>query len=113
MTRLKITFINLVIVIGAAAIIWVQWPEAMKPHGYGYAAYEQGLASKVFLAALLTGIPVLLYAVAVHVALGHFLFAQDEVKVYRARKLIKSLGGKDTTDGTPAPRDDSAHHSLN
>ncbi len=90
-TRWKLTFINAVIVAGSLAIIWVLWPEAMKSHGYGYAAYEQGLASRVFLAVLLTGIPVLLYAVAVHVALSHFLFAPGEVKAYRARKLVESI----------------------
>ncbi len=89
MTRLKIAFVNLVIVLGSLAIIWVQWPEAMKSHGYGYAAYDQGIASRVFLAVLLTGIPVLLYAVAVHVALGHFFFAPGELALYRARHLIE------------------------
>jgi hypothetical protein len=113
MTRLKLAFINLVIVVGAAAIIWMQWPEAMKPHGYGYAAYEPGLASRVFLAILLTGIPVLLYAVVAHVFLSHFLFAQGEVKAFRARKLVESIGGKDATEGTSTARNDGAHNSLN
>jgi hypothetical protein len=112
-TRLKIVFVNAVIVLGAMAIIWVQWPEAMKSRGYGYAAYEQGLASRVFLAVLLTGIPVLLYAVAVHVALGHFLFKPGELTLHRSRKLVESIGGKDATDGAPAPHDDAAHNSLN
>jgi hypothetical protein len=67
----------------------------------------------VFLAVLLTGIPVLLYAVAVHIALGHFLFAPGELTLYRARKLVESIGGKGATDNTPAPGDDSAHNSLN
>jgi hypothetical protein len=113
MTRLKIALTNFVIVLGSLAIIWVQWPEAMKPHGYGYGAYEPGLASRVFLAVLLTGIPVLLYAVAVHIALGHFLFAPGELTLYRARKLVESIGGKNATDSAPAPSDDSAHNSLN
>jgi hypothetical protein len=112
-TRLKIIFVNAVIVAGSLAIIWVQWPEAMKPHGYGNAAYEPGLASRVFLAVLLTGIPVLLYAVAVHVALGHFLFKPGELTLHRARKLVESIDGKDATDGTRAPHDDTAHNSLN
>jgi hypothetical protein len=111
LTRLKITFINTVIVLGSLAIVWIQWPEAMKPKGYG-GGYDQGLATSIYLAVLLTGIPVLLYAVAVHVGLSHWLFQPGELKAYRARKLIESFGGKDTT-GNPSPgNNNTAHNSL-
>jgi hypothetical protein len=89
-TRAKIIFINSVIALGVGAIIWVQWPEAMKSHSYG-AGYEPGLGASVYLAILMTGIPALLYAVAVHVALSHWLFRPDEMKAYRARQLAESI----------------------
>ena len=90
-TRLKVYFINAVMVAGAAVIIVVQGPEAMKPHGYGYAVYDEGLAARVFLAALLTGIPVVLYAAAVHVLLTYLLLKPDELKAYRARQLLDTI----------------------
>ncbi len=46
MTRVKIAFMNLVIALGSVAIIWVQWPEAMKPRGYG-GGYEQSFSASM------------------------------------------------------------------
>jgi hypothetical protein len=97
-TRLKLAFINTVIALGVIAIIWVQWPEAMKSHSYG-AGYEQGVGASVYLAILMTGIPALLYAVAVHVTLTHWLFRPDELKAYRARQLAERIPTT-TTKGT-------------
>jgi hypothetical protein len=91
-TRLKLVLVNAVILCGSLLIIWVQWPEAMQRHGDGH-GFEPGFGSSVYLAVLLTGIPVLLYAVAVHVIATqtHWLFAPDELQEYRARQLLKSL----------------------
>jgi hypothetical protein len=98
MTRFKITCINIVIALGVGAIIWVQWPEAMTSRSIG-TGYEQGLGARLFLAALMTGIPALIYAVFVHVTLTHWLFAPDELKAYRARRLVESIP---TTKATAA-----------
>jgi hypothetical protein len=91
-TRLKLALVNAVILCGALLIIWVEWPEAMKRHGYGH-GFEPDFGSSVYLAVLLTGIPVLLYAVAVHVVATqtHWLFAPDELQEYRARQLLNSM----------------------
>lgn len=97
-TAVKLAFMNGVVVLGSLAIIVLQWPEAMKPRGYG-GGYEQGQASAVFLAVLLTGIPAVLYAAFAHLALSHWLFAPDELKAYRARQTVESTptGAKQTT----------------
>lgn len=103
-TGIKLAFMNGVVVLGAVAIIITQWPEAMKPRGYG-GGYEQGKASAVFLAVLLTGIPAVLYAAFAHLALSHWLFRPDELKAYRARRLVESLpvGEKRAAKAAPAP----------
>jgi len=102
-TRAKIIFINSVIALGAVAIIVVQWPEGMKPHGYGYAAYEEAWASRVFLDALLTGIPVVLYAGAVHVLLSYWLFKPGELQAYKARQLIATIDSEAKARAAEAP----------
>jgi hypothetical protein len=90
MTRFKIIFVNSVIALGVGVIIWWQWPEAMKSHSIG-AGYEQGTGASIYLAVLMTGIPALIYAVAVYVTLTHWLFRTDELKAYRARRLAESI----------------------
>jgi hypothetical protein len=104
-TGLKLAFMNGVVLLGSLAIVVLQWPEAMKPRGYN-GGYEQGQASAVFLAVLLTGIPAVLYAAFVHLALSHWLFRPDELKAYRARQLVESLGAgaaqATAKTGTPA-----------
>ncbi len=99
-TRFKLAFINIVIALGVGAIIWVQWPEAMKSHSIG-AGYEQGAGASIYLALLLTGIPALIYAVFVYVTLTHWLFRPDELKAHRARRLAESIA---TTPRQPAAR---------
>lgn len=101
-TPYKIAFINIMIALGVGAIIWVFWPEAMANHSIG-AGYEQGLGARLFLAALITGIPALIYAVLVHVTLSHWLFRPDELKAYRARKLVENLVSK-KADAPDAPK---------
>ena len=89
-TALKLWFIYVIMAAGAAAIIWFQWPEAMKPHGYS-GGYDQGPAAAIFLAVILTAIPVVLYVLAVHVTLSHWLFRPGEMTAYRARQRVNSL----------------------
>ncbi len=89
-TRYKLAFVNVVIALGVGVIIWRVWPEAMKSHSFAV-GYEDSFATSVFLAILMTGIPALLYAVLVHIALTHLLFKPDEVKLYRARQLVESI----------------------
>jgi hypothetical protein len=110
-TRSKIIFINVVITLGVGAIIWVQWPDAMKSHSIG-AGYEQGLAASIFLAALMTGIPALLYSVVVYLLLSHWLFRPDELKAYRARRLVESIGTTESSTKTAAPSTPSGKHDF-
>ena len=90
MTRLKIIFIYSVIALGVGVIICWQWPEAMKRHSIG-AGYEQSTGASIYLAVLMTGIPALLYAVAVYVSLTHWFFRSGELKSYRARWLAERI----------------------
>jgi hypothetical protein len=110
-TRTKLVFINSVILLGVAVIVWVQWPEAMNPPRIG-AGYDQGVGARVYLAILMTGIPALLYAVVVYLLLSHWLFRPDELKAYRARRLVESIR---TTEGTAkgaAPPTQSGNHDF-
>jgi len=111
MTRLKLLFINVVIALGVGAIIWLFWPEAMASHSVG-AGYEQGLGARVFLAVLMTGIPALLYAVFMHITLTHWLFAPDELKTYRARRLVESIPTTEGTAKSAAPSTQSGKHDF-
>ena len=56
-TRLKIVFINVVIVCGSVAIAVVQWPEAVGNSGFGSNGYNQGVMGTILLALLMAGIP--------------------------------------------------------
>jgi hypothetical protein len=83
----------------------------MKNHSIG-AGYEQGLGASIFLAVLMTGIPALFYAVVVYLLLSHWLFRPDELKAYRARRLVESI---QTTEGTAkgaAPPAQSGNHDF-
>jgi hypothetical protein len=110
-TRSKIIFINVVITLGVGAIIWVQWPDAMKSHSIG-AGYEQGLAASIFLAALMTGIPALFYAVVAYLLLSHWLFRSDELKTYRARRLVQSMRTSESPKKSAAPSNQSGNHDF-
>jgi hypothetical protein len=110
-TRIKLVFINTIIVLGVAVIVWVQWPEAMKNHSIG-AGYDEGMGTAVYLAVLMTGIPALLYAVAVHVTLTHWLFAPDELKTYRARQLVESIRTTEGTSKKAPPSAQSGKHDF-
>jgi hypothetical protein len=113
-TRMKLILINVIIAAGSIAIFLVQWPEAMKPRGYG-GGYDQGPAASVFLALLLTAIPIVLYAVAVHVALSHWLFGPGELKTHRAQQLVNSIPAQKSaerqTEQTASGVEDDIHGS--
>jgi len=110
-TRIKIIIINIVIALGVGAIIWVQWPEAMKSRSIGV-GYEQGLGASIFLAVLMTGIPALFYAVVVYLVLSHWLFGPDELKAYRARRLVESIRTTENTAKTAPPSPQSGNHDF-
>lgn len=90
-TRSKIIFINSVMALGAVAIIAMQWPDAMKSHSWGNEAYDASLSSRAFLAVILTGIPVVLYATMIYVLLSHVLFKPGELRAYKARQLLDTI----------------------
>jgi hypothetical protein len=110
-TRLKLIFINTVIVLGVAVIVWIQWPEAMKPPSIG-TGYERGIGASIFLAVLMTGIPALFYAVVAYLLLSHWLFRSDELKTYRARRLVESIRTTEAPTKTAAPSTQSGNHDF-
>ena len=112
-TGLKLAFVNTTIVLGSVAIAVMQWFEAVKNSGFGTGGYNQGLTGTILLAVVMAGIPIVLFAAAVHLALSHLLFRPGELDSYRREKIVESIGGKDTTETPAAERDDAAHNSLN
>jgi hypothetical protein len=107
-TRLKLAFVNVVILVGVAFIVWELWPQAMTDHSIG-AGYDEGIGARVYLAILMTGIPALGYAVVAYLLLSHFLFKPDELKIYRARRLVERLQIK---KATPADTPTSQNHDF-
>jgi hypothetical protein len=93
-------------------IIIFEWPEAIKTHGYGNIAYEEGFGTSIFLAILLTGILVLLYAVGVHIVLSHWMFEEGELKEYRARQLVKSIKTKNRQKQTATETKTSSRATI-
>lgn len=89
----RVGFINLVIIAGAAAIAWAQWPVAVQNSGFGSSGYSQGLVGTILLAILMAGIPIIIWAVIVHAGLSWLLMRPNEVEEYKTRKIIESLGG--------------------
>jgi hypothetical protein len=110
-TRLKLIFINTVIVLGVAVIVWIQWPEAMKPPSIG-TGYERGIGASIFLAVLMTGIPALFYAVVVYLLLSHLLFNPGELKAYRACRLVESIPTTEVPTKSAAPLTRSGNHDF-
>jgi hypothetical protein len=113
MTRLKLAFVNAVIVTGSIAIAVLQWPEAVKNSGFGSGGYNQGMVGTVLLEVLMAGIPIVLFAAATHLGLSHLLFRQGELDAYKRRKIVESVAGTDGTRTTAAPGAESANNSLN
>ena len=112
MTRFKLVLINAVIVLGSLLIAVLQGQEAFKNSGFGSGGYTQGLTGTIMLAVVMAGIPIVLFAAAAHVALSYLLFRPGELDAYKKLRIIESVGEKNRTD-QPAPRDDTAHNSLN
>lgn len=113
MTRLKLFFINAVIVLGALVIVYVQWPEALKNSGYGSGGYNQGMIGTVLLAILMAGIPIIIFAIVAHLGLAWLLFRPGELEDYKARKLVESLGAKSPPTPKPSPDNQASDNSLN
>jgi hypothetical protein len=113
MTRLKQFLINAVIVLGALAIVYVQWPEALKNSGFGSGGYNQGMIGTVLLAILMAGIPIIIFAIVAHLGLAWLLFRPGELEDYKARKLVESLGAKSSQPSQPSPNNRSPDNSLN
>ena len=111
-TRLKIIFINAVIVLGSIVIAVLQWPEAVKNSGFGPSRYNQGPTGTIMLAVLMAGIPIVLFAAATYLALTHLLFRRGEIDDYKKRKIIESAGREAKADAPARPTDDTAHNSL-
>ena len=112
-TRLKLAFVNAVIVLGAIAIAAMQWPEAVKNSGFGSSGYNQGLTGTVMLAVLMAGIPIVLFAAGAYLALTHLLFRRGELDEYKKRKIIESVCGKAKAGTAARPSGETAHNSLN
>jgi hypothetical protein len=114
MTRLKLAFVNAVIVVGSVAIAVLQWPEAVRNSGFGSGGYNQGMVGTVLLEVLMAGIPIVLFAAAAHLALSHLLFRRGELDAYKRRKIVKSVAaGTDGTRTTATPNAQSTNNSLN
>jgi hypothetical protein len=113
MTRLKLAFVNAVIVLGAIAIAILQWPEAVKNSGFGASGYNQGLTGTIMLAVLMAGIPIVLFAAAAYLALTHVLFRRGELDDYRKRKIIESVCAEAKAATATQPSGEATHNSLN
>src|ERR1700680_1844675 len=111
-TRLKIIFINAVIVLGSLVIAVLQWPEAVKNNDFWSSRYDQGLMGTIMLAVLMAGIPIVLFAAAAYLALTHLLFRRGEIDDYKKRKIIESVGREAKADAPARSTDDTAHNSL-
>jgi hypothetical protein len=112
MTRLKLAFVNAVIVVGAIVIAAWQWPEAVKNSGFGSGGYNQGLTGTIMLAVLMAGIPIVLYVAAAYLILTHLLFRPGELDGYRKRKIIESVCAEAKADTMAQPSGEPAHNSL-
>jgi len=113
MTRFKQFLINAVIVVGALAIAYVQWPEALKNSGFGSGGYNQGMIGTVLLAILMAGIPIIIFAIVAHLGLAWLLYRPGELEDYKARKLVESLGAKSPQPSQSSPNNRSPDNSLN
>jgi len=90
MTRLKLAFVKLVIVAGMAVIgVW-QWHEATHKNDFGNESFNQGLVGQALLGVVMAGIPAILYAVLMYLALEWLLFRPGELAEFRARRRVKA-----------------------
>ena len=85
MTRIKLIFINAVIV-GAIAIAAFQWRHALKTIGD-----TDDLVGVVLLELLTAGIPIVIWAAFVHYVLIWLLMKRGEMDEYHARQEIAHL----------------------
>jgi cytochrome bd-type quinol oxidase subunit 2 len=99
--RLRLVFIALVISAGVIAIAILQWPQAVRSSGYGSGTYAQGPVDTMLLAALMVGIPAVLYAVVAYLGFSWLLFRPGEMERYRRHRIIASVEG--SLEAVPPP----------
>ena len=73
--RLRLFIIGVLIAAGVIGIAVLQWPEAVKSSGYGSGTYSQGLVGTMLLAALMAGIPAVLFAIVAYLGLTWLLLS--------------------------------------
>jgi len=111
-TRLKLAVINAVIVLGALAIAYIQWPEALRNSGFGSGGYNQGMTGTVLLFVLMAGIPIIIFAIIAHLGLVWLLFRPGELEDYKARKLVESIRTSESPKKSAAPSNQSGNHDF-
>ncbi len=99
--RLRLGFIALVIAAGVIAIAFLQWPQAVRSSGYGSGTYAQGPVDTMLLAALMIGIPAVLFAVVAYLGLSWLLFRPGEMERFRRHRIVASVEGP--FDAVPPP----------
>ena len=99
--RLRLFLIGIVMAAGFAAIAILQWPEAEKASGYGSGTYSQGFVGTMLLAALMAGIPAVLFAIVAYLGLTWLLFKPGEIERFRRHKIIESVIESSDAVSTP------------
>ena len=91
MTWLKLAIIKTIIVIGSIVILIAQWHDSMKESQFGNDSFNQGEIGAIFLAVVMSGIPIVVFAVATYLVLSFLLFGRGELEEYQAKKLLKKM----------------------
>jgi heme/copper-type cytochrome/quinol oxidase subunit 2 len=86
MTRAKIIFINIIIVVGAVAIAVLQWPRARENIGNA-----DDIGGAILLEVLIAGIPIVIWAGVAHFGLSWLLMRRGELDAYYACDEIERL----------------------
>lgn len=106
-TRHKLALLRLVIGMGCAAIAAWQWQLATHKETYGNHSFGMGMPGTLGLAAIMAGIPAVIFAVAVDLAGKRLLFRRGELEEFHARARVeaikKALAEKEAAARTPPP----------
>ncbi len=86
MTRLKLALVNVVIILGALVIAYLQWPHARADIGNA-----DDIGGMILLEILIAGIPIVLWAAAAHYGLTWLIMRRGELDEYRAQQEIARL----------------------
>jgi signal transduction histidine kinase len=113
MTRLKLTFVKLTIVVGVAVIAAWQWSAASHKNNFENESFNQGFVGQALLGVVMAGIPAILFAVLTYIALEWLLFRPGELEEFRARRRVavisQGLGAQPKDQETQeTPRHDYA-----